>query len=74
MLGKGEYRIQKCKTSELIPSKIKCPLCEKDHKTRQEGAMHFFICKKNNKARFFVGWNDKMMVHPPSESVYFSNL
>lgn len=73
MLGKGEYHIQIHQAS-LIPARMSCPLCEKEHRIRQEGAMHFFICKKNNKARFFVGWNDKMMVHPPKESVYVSNL
>lgn len=49
----------------LIPDRIDCPVCSKSHRVRQEGLMHFFICKKTNRSRFFVGWNNTLMIHPP---------
>lgn len=70
--SKVEYRISR-RTSILIPERMDCPICKKDHRVRQEGLMHFFVCKKNNNQRFFVGWNDVYMVHPPKESVYVNS-
>jgi hypothetical protein len=67
----AEYKISR-RIDPIIPNRVDCPLCNKDHRVRQEGLMHFFVCKKNNGARFFVGWNDVYMVQPPRETVFVS--
>ena len=67
-----EYRISKRNTA-VIPDRVDCPVCKKSHRVRQDGLMHFFKCKKSNQQRFFVGWNDVYMVHPPKE-IALSNI
>lgn len=52
----------------VMPDRQTCPLCSKKHKIKKEGDMHFFVCKKNKNARFFVGWDNVMMVDPPSNN------
>jgi hypothetical protein len=68
-----EYRISQRKTA-VIPDRVDCPVCKKSHRVRQEGLMHFFKCKKNNQQRFFVGWNNVYMVHPPKETAFIKHL